>query len=220
MTKPGQHKRTNNNEKRTQRIRQKLVEKILAYLPDDIETQFKQFARWNHSARSLQKWLEEAQIEYYEHFPENWEIVRPTISHIQYWRETYYPVGEKAQVLNELTKAYVGLDYEQVVQTSLAQSVTLCMNLVNRLENEGIDDISQDIVLQQVSALQRTISSLYKDLQKAHTMSTYRDSEMAGAQRIADILLNQFKDQSGEEAIKQAIIGALEQIEHEVYGSA
>jgi hypothetical protein len=67
--------------------------------------------------------------------------------------------------------------------------------------------------------LQRTISSLYKDIQKANTFATVRDAEMAGAQRLVDIILNQFKDQANEEAVRQACIGALKQVEHEVYSA-
>lgn len=215
----GNHKRTNNNSKRTERLRKTVIDQILEHLPDDIVADFKKFTRFNQRSSEIQKWVSEAQYEYHTHFPKDWIHVIPSISNITYWLRKTYPVGEKAQILNALTDGYVGLDYEQVLHSSLAQSVQLCMQLVDRLDREGVDDIAPEQVLAQVAALQRTISSLYKDIQKANTFATVRDAEMAGAQRLVDIILNQFKDQANEEAVRQACIGALKQVEHEVYSS-
>jgi hypothetical protein len=214
------HKRTNNNAKRTSRLRKLEVEKILEHLPDDIDAEFKKYARYNQRSLGLIRWLVEAQEQYHTFFPSDWKLITPTVSEVTNWVRKWYPVGERAQVLNELTSAYVGLDYDQVIESSLAQSVSLCMKLTEQLDNEGLADVSSDLILQQVSALQRTISILYKDLHKAKERVNVRDAEMAGAQRIVDILLNQFKDQAGESAIKQACIGALEQVESEIYGTA
>lgn len=215
----GNHRRSNNNEKRSERLRKTVVEQILEHLPDDIASDFKKFTRFNQRSSDIQKWLSEVQYEYHSHFPDNWIHVVPSISNVTYWLRKQYPVGEKAQILNALTDGYVGLDYEQVLHSSLAQSVQLCMQLTERLEREGIDDIAPEQVLAQVAALQRTISSLYKDIQRSNTFSTVRDAEMAGAQRLVDIILNQFKDQANEETVRQACIGALKQIEHEVFSA-
>jgi len=215
----GNHQRSNNNAKRTERLRKTVIEQILEHLPEDIVSEFKHFTRFNQRSSDIQKWLSEVQYEYHSHFPENWIPVTPSISNVTYWLRKTYPVGEKAQILNALTDGYVGLDYEQVLQSSLAQSVQLCMQLTERLEREGVDDIAPEQVLAQVAALQRTISSLYKDIQRSNTFNTIRDAEMAGAQRLVDIMINQFKDQASEEVVRQACIGALKQIEHEVYSA-
>ncbi|WP_017302593.1 hypothetical protein [Nodosilinea nodulosa] len=215
----GTHKRTNDNRKRTERLRKLDVDKILELLPEDVEAEFKRYARFNQHSRDLQGWLKEAQDQYASHFPETWKPFVPSIASVTNWVRKNYPTGEQAVVLNELTSAYVGLDYDQVIESSLAQSVTLCMTLVERLRLEGVNEIDPAVVLQQVASFQKTISILYKDLNKAKRMSSMRDAEMSGAQRVIDLLLNQFKDQAGESAIKEACIGALEQIESEIYGA-
>ena len=140
----GNHKRTNNNEKRLERLRKTVIEQILEHLPEDVASEFKKFTRFNQRSAEIQKWLSEAQYEYRTHFPENWIHIVPSISNVTYWLRKQYPVGEKAQILNALTDGYVGLDYEQVLHSSLAQSVQLCMQLTDRLEREGVDDRSEE----------------------------------------------------------------------------
>lgn len=216
----GSHKRTNNNAKRTERLRKLDVDKILEHLPSDVEEEFKRYARFNQKSSDIKAWLREAQEEYSSHFPEDWVLLNPTVASVTHWLRKYYPTGDKAVILNELTSAYIGLDYEQVIESSLGQSVSLCMDMTERLSLEGVSNIAPEVVLQQIGAFQKTISVLYKDLQKAKKLTNLRDSEMAGAQRIVDILLNQFKDQAGESAIKQACIGAMEQVESEIYGGS
>lgn len=211
------HPRKGNNKLRQERVSRTQVDEILEFLPRETFEEFLHSCRFYRSALDLQKWLVEAQAQYASKYPENWKLITPSIKAINYWRNKMFPIGDKAKILNELTSAYIGLEYEQIVETALAQNIELCMKLMERLNREGVEEIALEQVLQQISSLQRSSSNLYKDLKAARKVMYQADSEMSGAQRIVDILLNQFKDQAGEEAIKQACIAALEQIESEIY---
>jgi hypothetical protein len=173
--------------------------------PEDLQ-QFDHFCRFNPSYRDIQRQLQEL----------GYQV---SMSAIQAWYTTNYPVGEEAKAINALAAAYVGADPLNCLQMSVAATVTLTDRLLSQVSERLFVEASPENIL-------HTLASSLKEQRTAaialHNLTTIRDKkalELAGGYRLAEILQRLADDTPSATMMQEFCEAALSQLEQEVKNS-
>ena len=167
---------------------------------------FDEYCRFNRNNTDIWRWL----------INDGFII---SLSAVDHWRKDNFPIGEQAKILNGLAQVYDGLEGDR----SLASIEGIALSLIRQLTQtyqQAPNKLDPDIIklFSLLPGFMREARSAAASREEMKFIKDRAALELAGAQRMADILLLAFKDTSYEDALKEAVQGAMLQIEQEVKG--
>ncbi|MGL5922186.1 hypothetical protein [Chroococcidiopsis sp.] len=168
--------------------------------------EFDKLARFNTDVTQIHKWL----------ILHGYDIC---LSACYKWWNDYKEIGAQAQMLNQLAEAYDGLEGDRSLQSVEGIALAMVRQLTSTYQ-QAPNKLDPDIIklFALVPSLMREARSSAAQREQMKFISDRAALELAGAQRMVDILLLAFKDTSYEDALKEAVQGAMLQIEQEVKG--
>ncbi len=138
------------------------------------------------------------------------------LSAVYKWWNDYKEVGAQAQMLNQLAETYDGLEGDR----SLASIEGIALSLIRQLTQ--IWQASPNKLDPEILKLFAFLPSLMRE---ARSSAAQREQqkfivdrtalELAGGQRMGDILLQTFEGTTFEDSLREAIRGAMLQLEQE-----
>lgn len=139
-----------------------------------------------------------------------------SVAAVAAWRRATYPTGEQAQMLNGLAQVYDGLEGDRSLQTVEGIAITLIRHITQiyqQAPNKLDPAILKLFVL--LPPLMREVRSSAAQREQLRFITDRAALEIAGGQRACDILVQTFEGTSFEDALREAIRGAMLQIEQE-----
>lgn len=166
-------------------------------------TEFDDFCKHNRNNTDIHKWLVEKGYEI--HF-----------SSVCNWRKATFPTGAQAQVLNQLAEVYDGLEGDR----SLASVEGIALSLIRsitQIYQQSPNKLDPAILklFALTPALMREARSSAAQREQLNFIRDRAELVLAGAQRGFDILVQTFEGTSFEDSLREAITGAMLQIEQE-----
>jgi hypothetical protein len=164
---------------------------------------FDEYCRFNRTNTDIWRWL----------VAEGFIISLTAVDH---WRKDTFPDGEQAKILNGLAQVYDGLQGDRSLQAIEGIALSLIRQLTQTYQ-QAPNKLDPDI-LKLFALLPSFMREARSAASQREEMKFIKDKgalELAGAQRMADILLLAFKDTTYEDALKEAVHGAMLQIEQE-----
>lgn len=168
--------------------------------------EFDHYCRYNRCCTDIQRWLE----------AEGYKI---SMNAIYRWWHHRREIGLQAEALNEAALSYDGIETDLSLQVVEGIGLTLVRHIMG-LYSQHPDKMGND-ALKLISVMPSFLREIRSAASQKEDLRYIRDRAeltLAGAQRMADILLLAFKDTSYEDALKEAVQGAMLQIETEVRG--
>ncbi len=142
-----------------------------------------------------------------------------SLTAVDHWRRDTFPDGEQAKVLNGLAQVYDGLEGDRSLITIEGIALSLIRQLTQTYQqapNKLDPDILKLFAL--LPGFMREARSAAASREEMKYIKDRSALELAGAQRMADILVQTFDGTSFEDALKEATQGAMMQVEQEVKG--
>ncbi|MUL39436.1 hypothetical protein [Gloeocapsopsis dulcis] len=139
-----------------------------------------------------------------------------SVAAVAAWRRATYPTGEQAKILNGLAQVYDGLEGDRSLQTVEGIAITLIRQITQiylQAPNKLDPAILKLFVL--LPSLMRECRSSAAQREQLRFITDRAALEIAGGQRVCDILVQTFEGTSFEDALREAIRGAMLQIEQE-----
>lgn len=167
-------------------------------------TEFDEYCRFNRNNTEIHHWL-----------VNEGHII--CLGAVDNWRRATYPTGEQALMLNGLAQVYDGLEGDCSLQTVEGIAITLIRQITQiyqQAPNKLDPSILRLFVL--LPALMRECRSSAAQREQLRFITDRAALEIAGGQRVCDILVQTFEGTSFEDALREAIRGAMLQIEQEV----
>ncbi len=139
-----------------------------------------------------------------------------SVAAVAAWRRATYPTGEQAKMLNGLAQVYDGLDGDR----SLATIEGIALSLIRQLTQtyQQAPNKLDPQLLKLFALLPGFMREARSSAASREEMRHIKDKaalEIAGGQRMCDILVQTFEGTSFEDALREAIQGAMLQIEQE-----
>lgn len=142
-----------------------------------------------------------------------------SLTAVDHWRKDTFPDGEQAKMLNGLAQVFDGLDGDR----SLATIEGIALSLIRQLTQtyQQAPNKLDPQLLKLFALLPGFMREARSSAASREEMRHIKDRaalERAGAQRLADILIQAFDGTSFEDALKEAVQGAMMQVEQETKG--
>lgn len=142
-----------------------------------------------------------------------------SLGSVDHWRKDTFPIGEQAKVLNGLAQVYDGLQGDRSLATVEGIALSLIRNLTQTYQQSPNKLDPQIIKLfALLPGFMREARSAAASREEMKYIKDRSALELAGAQRMGDILLLAFEGTSFEEALREAVQGAMMQVEQEAKG--
>lgn len=142
-----------------------------------------------------------------------------SLTAVDHWRRDTFPDGEQAKLLNGLAQVYDGLEGDRSLATVEGIALALIRNLTQTYQqapNKLDPQLLKLFAL--LPGFMREARSSAASREEMRYIKDRAALELAGAQRMADILVQTFDGTSFEDALKEAVQGAMMQVEQEVKG--
>lgn len=190
----------------TRKPQQHQIDKWRSQMSKGKRAEFDHYCRYNRCCTDIQRWLE----------AEGYKI---SMNAIYRWWHHRREIGLQAEALNEAALSYDGIETDLSLQVVEGIGLTLVRHIMG-LYSQHPDKMGND-ALKLISVMPSFLREIRSAASQKEDLRYIRDRAeltLAGAQRMADILLLAFKDTSYEDALKEAVQGAMLQIETEVRG--
>lgn len=195
------------------------IDSLLEKVPPGIKAEF---LAWAQSVAhcDIQARLNEMGQDYdaFERSPDG-EPIQISLTAVSLWYLGEFAAGEKAKLLNEISRPYVGINPKAAMHGVLGSAVSL-LNLALPLMDEeflaklAID--SPDSLFHNVMVLMKEIRSASAALNNLEVIRQRSELELAGGYRVVAIALNMAKDKPQEAILQEFLEGAVKQLETEV----
>lgn len=199
---------------------QSTIDVLLSKLPPDVVTEFLAWAKYGPSYVDIQARLNEYGHTY-DALDRNGEGVALEISHsaTSRWYLTRFAVGEDAQLLNQISVAFAGLDTRSAMQMALGSAVKLLQLTLPLLNEELLAKLaieSPESLLHNTMVLLKEVRTAAEMMNKIEVIKERSELELAGGYRVVAIALNMAKDKPQETILQEYLEGAVRQLETEV----
>lgn len=186
----------------SRRTPQTKVDVAIAALSAEQRDQLAEMGRNHANATDIHRWLNGQGCEVAYHSVLSW-----------YNRE--YPVGDEAQQMNALIAGSRGLNLTDAHAASLCCVVKLTDQIMGKLTEQGIENLSPSLLSNLVDLLREQRQSAQM-LANAKQLGDRRGLELAGGYRLAEISVNLTRDTPNAETVKSVVDAALAKLEEEV----
>lgn len=184
------------------RTQQTKVDVAIAALSAEQLDQLAEMGRNHANATDIHRWLNGQGCEVAYHSVLSW-----------YNRE--HPVGADAAATNALISGYRGLNPADAHTASLACVVKLVGQIMIKLDDTGIENLSPSLLSNLVDLLREQRQSAQM-LASTKQLGDRRGLELAGGYRLAEISVNITRDTPNAETVKSVVDAALAKLEEEV----
>lgn len=167
---------------------------------------FDEYVRFNRSNTDIWRWL-----------VNEGHVI--SLSAVDHWHKYTFPTGEQAKILNQLGTVYDGLEGDRSLQTIEGIALALIRQLAQTYQ-QAPNKLDPDILklFAMLPALMRECRSSASQREEMRFIKDRAALELAGAQRMADILIQTFEGTSYEDSLREAVTGAMMQVEQEAKG--
>lgn len=140
-----------------------------------------------------------------------------SLSAITTWKRSIAPTGAYAIEMKNAAAKYAGIDPLSTLSAVEGSAIQLAETIRQKIVISAVEEMNASEVgmMKLIPALMREARAAAADKQRLKYTKDRAALEMAGAQRLADILMRVFEDTPMEEPVKEAIDGGLAQVESE-----
>jgi hypothetical protein len=139
-----------------------------------------------------------------------------SFSNCQQWMKHKFPTGAIAKEYNTYAEELRGLQVEGVLSMGLVQAMKWIQQIELHTNFEELANISVSQKLNAVPTMLKEIRAFAEAIQSIKAEADLIDAEKAGAYRLAQEVALTFKDTAMEQAVTEALKGALVKIESEI----
>ncbi len=165
--------------------------------------EFDKLIRFNTDVTQMHRWLKDRGHDV-------------CLSAVYKWWNDYKEIGAQAQVLNQLAEVYDGLEGDRSLASIEGIALSLIRQLTqmwqaspNKLDPETLK------LFAFLPSLMRAARSSAAQREQQKFIVDRAALELAGGQTMGDILIQTFEGTAFEDALREAVRGAMQQIEQE-----
>lgn len=204
--------------RRTSKPTQSSLDKILSRLPKTCVTEFREwcwhYPSYSDMSRRIDEMIDE-NSECFEGLILGEDYARNLgINACAIWHRREYPIGDEIKAFNLTLRSYQGVDYQNIPERLLVDAVKLICQSMTRLDDEQVAGVDSNTLIQTLPSLVREVRALMGQVDKARKLKNLHESRMQAVQIAVMAILNTFKDQNNEEAVKAAAIDAMIEVEN------
>lgn len=180
------------------------IEKLREEMPQGQRDEFDSFASHARSDTDVWRWLQN-------------EGFSVSLSAVSLWRQVIAPEGTRAIAIKKAATEYAGIDPFSTLSAIEGSAIQLAQSIREVIDLRGVDELTPSAVgvMKMIPGLMREARGAAADKQKLRFTKDRAMLEVAGAQRLADILMRTFEDTPMEEPVREAVDGGIAQVEAE-----